>query len=402
MIRLLHAADLHLSEAEKDYGMAVLAELLDLAAREKADFLLFCGDLFDTFPDAEALRADFRRLLSRAALAHPCEFLYLPGNHEALKRGPGRLGRLDLGPVTLLDAEPFSLLRRECRGRAVEFLAVPHQEQYAGYGTWPVPPKSAPWRIALAHGIVAGMAYRGPDAEGGGSALDPDLFARFAVDYAALGHIHGRRHQSLGGLTLAYPGSGRVWRKHESGPRGANLVELPYGLSGPSGPAHPAGPSGSSAGLPAGERLREPAFLPLSSAGEFRHYKLPLSLDGETADIDRLAADWGPRDSIAIELAGLVEDERLAVRLEAEIRDRHAPRVRALEVSRDQVFALPGVSSNPMARRFLERWQARPEAADPQHPGYSAWFRSRDLALGHIKACLDRASGPGLSGAGRS
>ena len=90
----------------------------------------------------------------------------------------------------------------------MEFLAVPHQEEYAGYDTWAVPPKAAPWRIALAHGIVAGMAYRGPDAEGGGSALDPDLFARFQVDYAALGHIHGRRHQVLGGLTMAYPGSG--------------------------------------------------------------------------------------------------------------------------------------------------------------------------------------------------
>ena len=91
---------------------------------------------------------------------------------------------------------------------------------------------------------------------------------------------------------------------------------------------------------------------------------------------------------------------RQVARLEEEIRARHGSRVRALEVSRDRVSALPGVSSNPMARRFLERWQARPEAADPQHPGYPAWFRSRDLALGHIKACLDRASGMGHPGAG--
>lgn len=376
MLRILHAADLHLSETEKEYSLGVLAELLDLARREEADFLIFCGDLFDTFGDADRLRSDFRRSVGRPGF----EFLFLPGNHEALRRGGGELGRLDLGAVTVLDAAPFSLLRRERRGLAVEFLAVPHQDHYAGYGNWPVPPKAAPWRIAMAHGVVAGMAYRGPDAEGGGAALDPDLFGRFQADYAALGHIHGRRHQhhSPGGFAMAYPGSARVWRKNESGPRGANLLELPY----------PAGPSVSPSSLP---RLPDPAFRPLAAAGEYRHYAIPLTLDGDMPDIDRLAAAWGPRDFIELEFSGLVEDEHLAARLAGDLRSRHASRVRVLEISRDAVTALPGVSSHPVARQFLERWQNRPEAKDPDHAGYSAWFRSRELALSHLKACLEKA-----------
>lgn len=378
MFRVLHAADLHLSVAEKEYGLGVFAELLDLARRERADFLLFCGDLFDTFDDAEALRAEVRTLLSRAREAagpggRGCEFLFLPGNHEALRRGSRDLARLDFGDASLLAAAPFLWFRRERDGAAVEFLAIPHQDDYAGYGQWKVPAKAAPWRIALAHGIVAGMAYRGPDAEGGGTALDPDLFARFQVDYAALGHIHGRRHQSLGPLTLAYPGSSRVWRKHEGGPRGANLIELPA-FSGT-----------------ATSRPLEPAFRPLLSAGEYRHYALRLSLEGEPPDLDRLAAAWGPRDSVELELSGVVEDERAVARLADEVQARHGRRVRALEINRDGVSALAGISSNPVARRFLESWQARPEARDAQHPRHQAWLKARDLALLHLKQSLERA-----------
>lgn len=371
MLRILHAADLHLSEGEKEYSLSVLAELLDLASREQADFLVFCGDLFDTFADAEKLRNDFRRLLGD--VRRPFEFLFLPGNHEAIRRGAGELSRLDFGPVTVLDKAPFDLVRRERDGMGVEFFAIPHQDHYAGYGNWPVPAKAAPWRIALAHGVVAGMAYRGPDSEGGGTALDPDLFARFAVDYAALGHIHGRRHQVNGRLTLAYPGSTRVWRKHESGPRGANLLELPYG------------PSGASRSL-------EPVFRPLASAGEYRHYSIAVTLEGESPDLDRLASTWGPRDHVELEFTGVVEDEHLTARMADELRSRHGGRIRNLEISREGVTALPGISSHPVARQFLDRWKARPEASEPTHSNYPAWLRARELALSHLKACLERSS----------
>src|SRR3954471_17608578 len=96
MPRILHAADLHLSDAEREYGLAVFAELIETARRERVDYLLFCGDLFNSFADAEKLRGDFRRILG----SPPFEFLYLPGNHEELHRGGsggGGLERLDLG-----------------------------------------------------------------------------------------------------------------------------------------------------------------------------------------------------------------------------------------------------------------------------------------------------------------
>lgn len=375
MLRILHAADLHLSESDKEYGLSVLAELVETARRERADLLLFCGDLFNTFTDAGALRVEFRRLLGTL----PCEFLYLPGNHEDLQRGSGELKRLDLGPVTLLDSLPFGLTRREYRRVPVEILSVPHQVHYAGYGNWPIPPKQSPWRIALAHGVVAGMAYRGPDEEGGGTAIDPDLFLRYGADYAALGHIHGRRTQTFGASVLAYPGSARVWRRHENGPRGALLMELPDS--------------------PGSAALSEPAFLPLNAAGEYRQYAMPLSLDGEPPDVDALAKGWGRADFIELKFSGLVEDERQVAQIADRIRARYASRVRCLEIDRDGVSALPGIASQPIVRRFLEAWAGRMPRPDPSgspdsdaaHAAeHAVWIRAREVALNVLKAGLER------------
>ena len=373
MPRILHAADLHLSEPDRDYGLAVFSELVATANREKADYLLFCGDLFNTFADAEKMRAEFRAILGSPKF----EFLYLPGNHEDLQRGGGELSRLDWGAATVLHARPFELLRRDRAGCPMEFLAIPHQEDYSGYGNWQVPPRSAAWRVALAHGVVAGMSYRGPDEESGGGALDPDLFQRFRADYAALGHIHGRRSLSLGATRFAYPGSTRVWRKREMGPRGAYLLELPAQR-----PADPAG-------------LPEPAFVALGSAGEYRGYSIPLTLEGDVPDLDSLAKSWGPSDYVELEFAGLVEDERRAAESLERLRERFAPRVRILAMNRDGVSVLPGISSQPIVKRFLEAWNARM----PPAPGLDAqedaakravWLRAREMALNSLKAGLER------------
>jgi hypothetical protein len=299
----------------------------------------------------------------------PFEFLYLPGNHEEIRKGGGELGRLDLGAATLLATAPWSLFRRERGGMPIEFFSVPHQESYSGYGNWAIPRKETRWRVALAHGLVAGLAYRGPDDEGGAAALDPDLFQRFGVDYAALGHIHGARSQTLGPVTFAYPGSSRVWRRNESGARGAWLVELPE--QGP---------------------LRT-AFAPLRAAGQFRQYALPLSLEGEPADIDALAKEWGKSDSILLGFTGIVEDEQAVAALADRLKTRYADRVRKFEIERDEVIALPGIAGQPLVRRFLEAWERRaPAAGDPAVDERRAdWLRARDLALAALKAGLERA-----------
>jgi hypothetical protein len=367
MPRLLHAADLHLCEEDGEYGLSVFSALIAAAHRERADYLLFSGDLFDTYADAERLKGEVRKLLG----APPFEFLYLPGNHEGIRKGGGDISRIDLGAAKVLHAAPWGFFRLGRGGVPVEFLAIPHQESYAGYGSWQVPPKEARWRVALAHGLVAGMAYRGPDDEGGASALDPDLFQRFRVDYAALGHIHGGRKQAIGPVLFAYPGSSRVWRRNESGPRGAWLVDLP-----------------------ADGALPPPAFVPLEAAGEFRLYQLPLSLEGDPPDIDPLARGWGPADFVVLRFTGIVEDENAVAALAGRLRARYAGRVRKFEIERDEVASLPGIADQPLARRFLEAWEKRVPAADA--PGAderrAEWLRARELALLALKAGLERSA----------
>ncbi|MEO6095751.1 MAG: metallophosphoesterase [Fibrobacteria bacterium] len=369
MPRILHAADLHLSDADRDYGLSVLTELIAAGHREKADYLVFCGDLFDTFADAEKLRADFRRILGTP----PFEFLFLPGNHEGLRRAEGELRRLDFGAATLLDSAPFSLLRRDRGGCRLEFLAVPHQDDYSGYGNWEVPPKDATWRIAIAHGVVAGMSYRGPEEESGGAALDPDLFIRHRADYAALGHIHGRRTLAAGGTRFAYPGSTRVWRKREFGPRGAFLIDFPRDR-----------PIGAT-------MLPDPVFLPFASAGEYRHQVIPLTLEGGIPESDGFAQTWGAADYVELEFTGLVEDERAAFQAVDALRERFSGRFRVLRLEKDGVAALPGISCQPIVRKFLDAWNARMPAAEDA-PARAVWLRSRELALNSLKIALERVA----------
>jgi hypothetical protein len=172
------------------------------------------------------------------------------------------------------------------------------------------------------------------------------------------------------------------------GPRGAYLLDLPGQR-----PAHPAD-------------LPEPAFVALGSAGEYRGYSFPLTLEGEVPDLDALARTWGPADYIELEFTGLVEDERAAAESLERLRGRFASRVRALVINRDGVSVLPGISSQPIVRKFLEAWKARmPAGSDataadataghgaPEDAAKRAvWMRAREMALNSLKAGLERIS----------
>jgi exonuclease SbcD len=359
MTTIVHCADLHLSVSERDYSLSVFTEILELVRRVRASHLLICGDLFDSFDDAETLRTDLRE--QAESIADTCTVLYVPGNHEELRRGQRSLSSLDLGRVRLC-ATPFEVIQHN----GVEFLCIPHQLDYSGYHQETVPAKKEAIRIALAHGLVSGMdVYAGPvldEEQEKAVAIDPDLFTRFEVDYAALGHIHRRLGKRNGATEMRYAGSSRVWRQGEVEERGVNVLTLGNQLSA--------------------------EFVPLRKAGQYRRYDVPLGLDGTYEGLDTLAGNWSEPDWIDLHLTGLVEDENAVAEFEQRIRQQYGPGVRRLTVDREQVRPLPGILEEPIARTFLGLWQQQ-RPSEPDEETLRAYFLAREVGLREIATAME-------------
>ncbi|MBI5744123.1 MAG: DNA repair exonuclease [Elusimicrobia bacterium] len=355
MAKIIHTADLHLKDGdEKPYCFAVLDEIIALALSEGANYLVIAGDLFDSFSDFEALRKEVCLKLEPLAKAG-CETVYIPGNHEALG-GSANLAAYNLDPLRFYARPPFAILD----GGGVEFLCVPHAESYDGYREWNVPAKKpGVTRVAVIHALNSTI-YTGPDpeAEARAGVVDDDFFARFSVDYAAMGHVHSGRQQLLGGAIVCYPGSPRVWRAHpkEAGPKSVCFVDT-------------------------GSAPVTVAALELKSAGQYKEYTLPLGLDGapDPAAADKVEAGLSPLDLVCVTLTGLVEDEHAAAAAAKTLEERLSARARRVQVKTDTSVAAE-ISGNSLVRAFLsELEKAKP--ADGQGEDYRAWLLARQYGL---------------------
>jgi DNA repair exonuclease SbcCD nuclease subunit len=359
-LTLMHIADLHLERRsrERQYGFGVLKQVVAGCAEKQVDALLLCGDIFNTLKDAEELRDEFRDVMAAAS----CEIFLLPGNHEELERGRHGLEALDFGKARLIATKPYSLTLLGQGEGAWELLSIPHQADCSGYRDWDVPSKQARWRVAMAHGLVVGMAYGGPEGESGAGALDPDIFVRFGVDYAACGHVHARPAPLVaGGSLVAYSGSARVWRSGETGPRGGLLVRF---ADGP-----------------------QASFLPFSAAGEYRRVEVPVELNGQVGEVHGSGA-WSPADFLDFRLSGVVEEDAQANEVERQLLARYGERVRRLEIDTAGLLVVGGIRSEPAVSRFLTLWEARRPA--PAEAAYPIWLAARSLGLRELKAHLER------------
>ncbi len=377
---LLHAADLHLRAEgpERDYGLAVLDEIIETARQEQVRLLLFAGDLFDSYDDAEALRSVVADKLE--ALPHETAAYLLPGNHEVLRAGQRRFDRLEFGRMAVAGETPFSLTR----AGEIELLFVPHQGGYGGYTEWEVPAKEARRRVVAAHATVAGLFYD-ESGEEGSTFLDADLLSHLDPDYVALGHIHAGRNFPVGegaGTTGAgggaggaraggpradavYPGSARVWRRGESGPRSAILVSLDDD----------------------GVDWRRHT---LSSAGEYRSVVVAVEPTGSIGT-DLEAISPGGADYVACSLVGVLEDDATLRRVAEEVRCTLAERARVVEVATEETILIDGASEEPIVRRFLEVWRRHGESlpADDAETR-RLWYRARELGLRTVKQVVEQ------------
>lgn len=318
-------ADLHLKEKEKDYSFAVLDEVLNYCAAKKCVALLLAGDVFDSRDDLENLRAEFRSALEK--LPSSCAVYFLPGNHEELRAdNSSNLSTFDFGRAILLDKKPWSLISLD---EDTELLALPFQRDYSEYRSWEVPPKKKPLRILLAHGTVPGITYTGPSEETD-SIIDEDLFARFSIDIAALGHIHKQICVKKGDALAAYPGSSRVWREGEEGKRCVLLGDT---------------------------KLIPPRFeqITLASAGEYRVIPVFANPEGELNY--RLPEEKNPADWLHLFVEGVVEEEPSVMNALEKLNAELEKKYRRVSCSTEKLSVLAGVSTHPLAIRFLNAWK---------------------------------------------
>ncbi|MCY4114047.1 MAG: DNA repair exonuclease [Chloroflexi bacterium] len=241
MLRIVHAADIHLDTPYRRHDEVVRARLLeagreafvrliDLALERRADALLIAGDLFDN----ELLTLATERVLvdelTRATSAG-LTVVYATGNHD-----PGRANYRAMG----IDwpEEHFHLVAsRQPRQIAIEregevvgwVVAAGHQtprEDRDLAAAFPPAPGPEP-AVALLHAQVMSAA----------AAEQHDRYAPAALDslepsyaYWALGHIH-QRQEVRPDPPVHYPGNVQGRHFGEDGAKGALVVTLDRGAA---------------------------------------------------------------------------------------------------------------------------------------------------------------------------
>jgi DNA repair exonuclease SbcCD nuclease subunit len=352
MSKLIHAADIHLSIDEKEYSLAVLEEITNICNHKNADMLLLAGDVFDSWSDIEPMRASFRNTLEK--LPSATKVYYIPGNHEELRvKAGGSLVSFDFGRAKLLSEKPFSLVDI---GEA-ELLALPFQRDYSHYREWQVPQKKKAHRIILAHGTVPGIAYIGLNEEDLDGILDLDLFSTFEADLALMGHLHGETITKKDKTTIAYPGSSRVWREGETGPRQVLLFNITE------------------------QGISPPEQIPIKTAGEYRIIPIYADPDGNLKPITRTQgtqADW-----LSLEVSGVVEDESEVIKTIEKLKSEWQKKYRKITVNTEKLSVLSGISIHPLAIQFLKKWQE--EEGQYKDADQEAYILARFRGLEAIK-----------------
>ena len=222
MLKILHAADLHLDSPfsgltpdraalRREEQRQLLDRLGELAAQEQVDLVLLAGDLLDTgrlYPQtAQALAAALGRI--------PAPVFIAPGNHDPYNATSPYA--LPIWPdnvhiFTSHHPEAVHLPQLGCTVYGAAFTQEQNEfsplENFCAQGEG--------LQIMVLHGNVAGAGY---------APISPAHIARSGLHYLALGHIHQASGlQQTGGTFWAYPGCPEGRGFDELGEKGVLLI----------------------------------------------------------------------------------------------------------------------------------------------------------------------------------
>jgi predicted phosphodiesterase len=365
-MRFLHGSDLHLSQADAEYGFSVLDEILSLSFSSGASALVLSGDCFDSFADLKALYPRFKKAVEEAKGDFPV--LAVSGNHDLL-RGSGDIGRFDFGPRITFVHKALLRLRAAASGGACEFILVPYgadprgddpegSESAEGSGLSGSP------KVVVAHGALPELNWLGPESEEGEakrSSLDSRSILSLSPDYVALGHIHEAQSRRIAGSLFAYPGSARVWRRGESGKRSLLCVEV-------------------GAGAPA--RCEK---IELKSPGEYRYLSCELDDSGgiDSAGIESGLAGAGPADWIDLGFSGVAQRETALRQAMDACRASLSSRFRKVDAELASVAFLGEEAESDAAREFRQAWRERRGGLEEAY-GAEAALKALQIGLSAI------------------
>ncbi|GIP37952.1 exonuclease SbcCD subunit D [Paenibacillus sp. J31TS4] len=234
--KFVHAADLHLDSpfqglaglpaavraCLKQSTFEALGNLVELAIRERVDFVLVAGDVYDLAD--RSLRAQLRFQKAALRLQEAGIALYLVhGNHDPADGRAARLQWPDNVTVFGTDrVETVNVLLRDGRRAAqlhgISYPTAAVTDNYAK--RFPVPADRSCYQIGLLHTNVEGEEGHANYAP----CTRQDL-ERAGMNYWALGHVHTRR--TLGEAPwIVYPGNAQGRSIRETGAKGCYVVEV--------------------------------------------------------------------------------------------------------------------------------------------------------------------------------
>ncbi len=230
MIRILHAADLHLDSPFQALGRdkalerraeqrALLRRIGQLAVDRKADVLLLAGDLFD----AQGAYEETAQLLGEVLSRLPMPVFIAPGNHDRYSPHSAWQTMAWGGNVHIFQEETIACVDREDLGLRVWGAAFTER-----YRTPPLADFQAEKREGLLDVMVLHGEVGNPASSYG--AITTEQLAHSGMDYVALGHIHSASGLLKAGDTFyAWPGCPEGRGFDETGEKGVYLLELEKG-----------------------------------------------------------------------------------------------------------------------------------------------------------------------------
>lgn len=358
MLKILHTSDLHINNDDKEYCLDVLSEIVDYAQNNQINYLLICGDMFDSYKNFSnpQLLNDVRKIFSKLT---SCKVLYIAGNHEILgKKQTERLSAFNLSPVDII-CDAVEVIEDEAR-----FICIPFSRDYSSLVNANTDNPGKPV-ILLMHGTHSKI-YRGPDAHEADDEIIPDvIFDMFKPDYAALGGIHANSEMKSGKTILSYCGSPRVWRSGETGARQMIYFEVKDG------------------------KLSDRKLINIQRAGEFKEITIPVNTDSGMDAFAKKLNDLltqSQKDYLRFNISGVVTDENVLNKNVEQLKKEVEHKVRKYEIITSNVLTMSSLADNKLAGEFLKRMDMIKPAAEGE--GMNIWLEARIMGLEKINGYI--------------